>query len=104
MTYEGWKWHPGLVLEDPGSRLHGDLPFLDNDCCSFQDSRVTVREAKGVVVLTVSAIDEDDAGQYQCVAENEAGSDQGSIFLSIIRKFLVVGSDIFMKKISRHLL
>ncbi|VDK60310.1 unnamed protein product [Gongylonema pulchrum] len=54
-----------------------------------EDSRITVRETDGVVTLTVSAIDEDDAGQYQCVAENEAGFDQDSIFLSIIliRKF-----------------
>uniref|UniRef100_A0A1I8EMT3 Immunoglobulin I-set domain-containing protein n=1 Tax=Wuchereria bancrofti TaxID=6293 RepID=A0A1I8EMT3_WUCBA len=49
------------------------------------DNHVTINEGNGIIILTLTTVDEDDAGQYQCVAENEAGTDQGSVFLSIIR-------------------
>lgn len=56
-------------------------------CRKFQDNHITVSEGDGIIILTLTTVDEDDAGQYQCVAENEAGRNQGSVYLSIIREF-----------------
>ncbi|VDM91632.1 unnamed protein product, partial [Onchocerca ochengi] len=46
---------------------------------AVEDNHVTVSEGNGIITLTLTTVDEDDAGQYQCVAENEAGTDHGSI-------------------------
>ncbi|VDN01998.1 unnamed protein product [Thelazia callipaeda] len=67
-----------------------DNGFDEKSLINSESDHVIVREGVGVVMLTLSKIDEDDAGQYQCVVENEAGMDQSSIFLSIIHAARVV--------------
>ncbi|VDK47895.1 unnamed protein product [Anisakis simplex] len=47
------------------------------------DSRISVRREQNALVLRLEMVGEDDAGVYQCVAENEAGVDRRSTFLAI---------------------
>ncbi|VDM45100.1 unnamed protein product [Toxocara canis] len=56
-----------------------------------QDSRITIRSEEDAVVLSIQLLGEDDAGVYQCVAENEAGSDRRSIFLAITHEPTITG-------------
>uniref|UniRef100_A0A1I7VCU7 Immunoglobulin I-set domain-containing protein n=1 Tax=Loa loa TaxID=7209 RepID=A0A1I7VCU7_LOALO len=63
---------------------------LNTGNTAVEDSHVMVNEGNGIIILTLTTVDEDDAGQYQCVAENEAGTGQGSVFLSIIHAARIV--------------
>lgn len=48
--------------------------------------RVSVKEDDGVLTLTIRRLTASDAGEYQCIVENEAGKTVRSANLSITRK------------------
>uniref|UniRef100_F1KSA8 Neural cell adhesion molecule 1 n=1 Tax=Ascaris suum TaxID=6253 RepID=F1KSA8_ASCSU len=56
-----------------------------------EDSRTLLRAEEGAIVLSIESLGEDDAGLYQCVAENEAGSDRRSIYLAITHEPTITG-------------
>ncbi|MFH4974468.1 hypothetical protein AB6A40_001177 [Gnathostoma spinigerum] len=66
-----------------GSEYRGNSGESSDNAESVSYSRVKTFETNHSLVLHIASVGEDDAGEYQCVAENDAGYDHKSSFLAI---------------------
>ncbi|KAH7718465.1 immunoglobulin I-set domain-containing protein [Aphelenchoides avenae] len=91
----GGKKQLGLKKQD-SIDYYSDVDDDDDGNARWRRRRQTaksfVRNVDGTLELHIENVAHDDAGEYKCVAENDAGRDEQTFFLSIERAPVIIRS------------